>query len=46
MLEFPNMTTLKKWYNSDDYQNIIADRTGLEWQYGLQGYDGSDDIWG
>ena len=27
VLEFPNMTTLKKWYNSDDYQNIIADRT-------------------
>ncbi|PPR61916.1 MAG: hypothetical protein CFH10_00999 [Alphaproteobacteria bacterium MarineAlpha4_Bin2] len=27
VLEFPNMTTLKKWYKSDDYQNIIADRT-------------------
>ena len=27
VLEFPNMTTLKKWYNSDDYQNIIKDRT-------------------
>ena len=27
VLEFPNMTTLKKWYNSDDYQNIINDRT-------------------
>ena len=27
VLEFPNMTTLKKWYNSDDYQNIITDRT-------------------
>ena len=27
VLEFPNMTTLKKWYNSDDYQNIIASRT-------------------
>ena len=27
VLEFPNMTTLKKGYNSDDYQNIIADRT-------------------
>ena len=27
VLEFPNMTTLKKWYNSADYQNIIKDRT-------------------
>ena len=27
VLEFPNMTTLKKWYNSNDYQNIIKDRT-------------------
>ena len=27
VLEFPNMATLKKWYNSDEYQNIIADRT-------------------
>ncbi|MEL0021864.1 MAG: DUF1330 domain-containing protein [Rickettsiales bacterium] len=27
VLEFPNMTTLKKWYNSTDYQNIIASRT-------------------
>ena len=27
VLEFPNMTTLKKWYNSADYQNIINDRT-------------------
>ena len=26
VLEFPNMTTLKKWYNSADYQNIIKDR--------------------
>jgi uncharacterized protein (DUF1330 family) len=27
VLEFPNMTTLKKWYNSVDYQNIIKNRT-------------------
>lgn len=27
VLEFPNMTTLKKWYDSDDYQSIIASRT-------------------
>jgi len=27
VLEFPNMTTLKKWYNSDDYQSVIAFRT-------------------
>lgn len=27
VLEFPNMTTLKKWYNSDDYQSIIGFRT-------------------
>ena len=27
LLEFPNMTTLKKWYESDDYQSIIALRT-------------------
>ena len=27
VLEFPNMATLKKWYNSDDYQKIIADCT-------------------
>ena len=27
VLEFPNLTTLKKWYNSDDYQNIIKFRT-------------------
>lgn len=27
VLEFPNMATLKKWYNSDDYQSIIALRT-------------------
>ena len=27
VLEFPNRTTLKKWYNSADYQNIIKDRT-------------------
>ena len=27
VLEFPNMTTLKKWYNSEDYQSIIAFRT-------------------
>jgi len=27
VLEFPNMITLKKWYNSADYQNIIKDRT-------------------
>ena len=26
VLEFPNMTTLKTWYNSNDYQNIIKDR--------------------
>ncbi len=27
VLEFPNMTTLKKWYESEDYQSIIAFRT-------------------
>ena len=27
VLEFPNMTTLKKWYKSDDYQSIIGFRT-------------------
>lgn len=27
MLEFPNMTTLKKWYDSKDYQSIIGFRT-------------------
>ena len=27
VLEFPNLTTLKKWYNSEDYQNILKYRT-------------------
>lgn len=27
VLEFPNMATLKKWYESDDYQAIIKYRT-------------------
>ncbi len=27
VLEFPNMATLKKWYDSDDYQAIIKYRT-------------------
>jgi uncharacterized protein (DUF1330 family) len=27
VLEFPNMTTLKKWYESKDYQSIIKFRT-------------------
>ena len=27
VLQFPNMTTLKKWYNSDDYQAILGSRT-------------------
>ena len=27
VLEFPNMTTLKKWYNSEDYRKIIGLRT-------------------
>ena len=27
IVRFPNMITLRKWYNSDDYQNIIKFRT-------------------
>lgn len=27
VIEFPNMATLKKWYESEDYQSIIAFRT-------------------
>ena len=27
VLEFPNMATLKRWYESEDYQRIIALRT-------------------
>ncbi len=27
VLEFPNMITLKKWYESEDYQSIIKSRT-------------------
>jgi uncharacterized protein (DUF1330 family) len=27
VLEFPNMATLKKWYDSEDYQAIIKYRT-------------------
>ena len=27
VLEFPNMATLKRWYDSDDYQKILGLRT-------------------